>query len=404
LVKYLFLLFLFSYQNIFSQNSVSGIVVNGTDNSKLVAASVFINNSAKGTITDNDGKFILNTANETDFELIISYAGFATVSIKITYQNIQQFNTIKLFPRKQELQEVSITPPEKDGWQKWGRLFTDNFIGTSDFAQECTIKNPEVIKFFYNKKTRLLKAYSQGSINIYNKALGYNIHYQLEDFEKNSAQQTIVYYGYTRFEDLDTKNKHKEKKWQKNRSIAYNGSLMHFMRALYAGNIAEQGFEVREKLRVKNDDSAFAQIYRNGNIPEKVRIDTNEYIPIVYQRPNKIPDYIDLVSTKPFSFAAAVKKDSAAKNAFFYFADRLRIIYKNAKEKMEYLQQNLPSVHTPSFQNSDIYLINNEAIEVEPNGVYFNPVNMLCSGYWGWCKMAETLPTDYNFNGDVEKF
>ncbi|MDG4870120.1 hypothetical protein P8631_19190, partial [Guyparkeria sp. 1SP6A2] len=38
----------------------------------------------------------------------------------------------------------------------------------------------------------------------------------------------------------------KIKKWQRNRFDAYQGSLMHFMRAVFRNRIAEEGFEVRK--------------------------------------------------------------------------------------------------------------------------------------------------------------
>jgi hypothetical protein len=59
-MKYFFFFLIFFYQNTFSQtNQVNGIVINGEDNSKLASASIFINNSSKGTISNADGKFTL---------------------------------------------------------------------------------------------------------------------------------------------------------------------------------------------------------------------------------------------------------------------------------------------------------------------------------------------------------
>jgi hypothetical protein len=46
-------------------------------------------------------------------------------------------------------------------------------------------------------------------------------------------------------------------------------------------------------------------------------------------------------------------------------------------------------------QVSTAYLINDEPLQIEKNGSYFDPMNLLSYGYWGWCKMAEMLPTDY---------
>lgn len=192
-MKYFLLFFLFICRQTFAQQDVKGIVLNGTDNTKLIAASVFINYSTKGTTTGEDGKFVISGLAQTNFQLIISYVGFKTLSIDINAENINQFHIIKLFPRQRSLDDISIMPIDKKGWQKWGALFTRLFIGTSGFASDCTIENPRVIQFYQNKKTRVLHAYSDGPIIIHNKALGYEITYLLEDFQYDSVTQSMYY-------------------------------------------------------------------------------------------------------------------------------------------------------------------------------------------------------------------
>ncbi|MBA2249437.1 MAG: carboxypeptidase-like regulatory domain-containing protein [Chitinophagaceae bacterium] len=398
-MKYNLFIFLFFCNTAVSQTSISGVVINGSNNSKLPAASIFINNSTKGTIGNNDGTFTVTGITETNFELVISYTGFATISLKITPENIAQYQTIKMFPRKQELQEVSVLSADKDGWEKWGKMFTNNFIGTSDFALECHIENPEVLRFFYNKTNGILTAYSHGNLIIHNKALGYDIRYQLEEFVSDPVQHTITYVGYTGFEDLNTKNQHTIKKWNLNRQEAYMGSIMHFMRSLYSGTTSEAGFEVREKIIVNKNDPAFAEIYRNGNIPLFVKIDSMEYNTVAAKVYNKeVPAYIDLICTKPFPLKNMVLYDSISHEAEFYFVNHLRIVYKNAKEKNAYLLQNFRPQSQRTFQTSEIYLTDDEVIKIESNGLYFDPVNVITSGYWGWNKMAETLPADFRID------
>ncbi|MEJ7673201.1 MAG: hypothetical protein WKF59_10925 [Chitinophagaceae bacterium] len=70
-------------------------------------------------------------------------------------------------------------------------------------------------------------------------------------------------------------------------------------------------------------------------------------------------------------------------------------MYKNAKEKDDYLRKLHRPMGSENFQTSEFSLVMDEPILIEQNGVYFNPLNVLTSGYWGWCKMAEMLPIDY---------
>jgi len=391
---FLSIFFLFCSLFSYSQNRISGVVINGIDNGPLSAASVFINNSSKGTLTGNDGTFSINAITETNFELVISYTGFETVSLKVTPGNINSNFEIKLFPRTNELGEIKITSPEKDGWKKWGSFFTESFLGASDFALECKIINPGVLRFYYDKQNQILSAYSHGNLIIHNRALGYNIRYQLEEFRYDGKNKIITYIGYTGYDDLNLKNN--RNKWTSNRREAYRGSLLHFMRSVYANTTATEGFILREKIKVFPTDSAFKQIFRNGILVTNVVIDSNQYFSVA--GPKKVlsnsPEYIDLFNKKTFEITKAVASESENQKRF-YFLNYMQVVYKNAKEKDDYLRKLWRPLGSSKFQTSEFSLVMDEPILIEQNGLYFNPLNVITSGYWGWCKMAEMLPIDY---------
>lgn len=386
--------FLFSFLFSFSQNQISGVVINASDNSKMPSASVFINNSSKGTLTNSDGSFTITGITQTNFELVISYAGFETVSLKITPENIRSFHTIKLFPKKVELEEISLESPVKNGWEKYGKLFTENFIGTSQFALQCKIENPEVLRFFINKKTNVVRAISLGNILIENRALGYKVRYQLEQFTFDPKNRYVAYFGYTSFEDL---NKNTRRKFEKNRRQSFDGSLMHFFRALYTNTIAAQGFQVRERIRIANTDSAFTQIYRNGLVAKTVSFDTGKsspkYITLPGLKINGVPAYIDLVDPVPFDFNKAINIDPVSQQKTFYFPNHLQVAYGGKKLSAEL--SDVFSKSNSSIQFSDIILVREEPLIIYADGLYFDPTNLLTEGYWSTCKMAETLPSDY---------
>jgi hypothetical protein len=45
---------------------------------------------------------------------------------------------------------------------------------------------------------------------------------------------------------------------------------------------------------------------------------------------------------------------------------------------------------------SEITLINDRPVEIQANGSYFNPVDLMSTGYWAWSeKIATLLPFDY---------
>lgn len=60
---------------IIAQRSISGVVSNTADNEPLIGVNVYEKGTSSGTITDLDGKFIINVANE-NATLVFSYVGF----------------------------------------------------------------------------------------------------------------------------------------------------------------------------------------------------------------------------------------------------------------------------------------------------------------------------------------
>lgn len=396
-MKYFFIfIFLFS-QNVFSQSyQLSGTVINAADNSKLASASIFINSSTMGTLSDAEGKFTLNGISNQNFSLIISYTGFTTVSLQITPENIGKFHVVKMIPRENTLDQISIMIPVKDGWKKWGKFFTESFIGLSDLAKDCIIENPKTLLFFNDKKHNKLKAYSNGNLIIRNEALGYLVKYQLEEFDYDFTNKIITFVGYTNFQDLKTKSSRKRNRWIKARKEAYEGSIMHFMRALYADSTAAEGFNVYEKIRIYNTDTLFNKIYLPGKMPD-VRMGNSLYksSPGAIPAFKKIPEYINLTNVDTFSFADAVTTDFSTKQKEFYFDNYLQVIYKNKNLKKDYLLANGLPADLKINERSDAHLASNESLTIEADGSYFDSVNLQASGYWGWCKIAEMLPTDY---------
>jgi hypothetical protein len=396
-MKYFLFLLVCFCQNTFSQTSqVNGVIINAADNSKLASASIFINNSSKGTISNADGTFTLSGITERNFELVVSYTGFVSVSLKITPENMGRFQTIKMVPRKEMMEGVSIMVPEKDGWKTWGKFFTECFIGRSDFAKECVIENPKALRFFNDKRNNRLTAYSNTSLIIKNKALGYLIKYQLEEFDYDFKNKIITYTGYTNFQELETHNANKRKRWLQARKEAYYGSIMQFMRAVFADSVAEEGFEVHEKIRIDNTDTLFNKIYLPGNMPT-VRIGNEGYKARAGEIPSfkKIPDYVDLINIKDFSFADASTFDSSTKQKQFYFDNYIQVIYQKANAKMDYLLANGLPKYLKMKQSSEAKLLSEDPLIIEKDGSYYNSTNMISSGYWGWYKTAEMLPSDY---------
>jgi hypothetical protein len=164
-----------------SQKLLKGIVLDAEKNKPVPNASVFLNTTSFGTVTNNEGNFELLVPGGK-YDLIVSSIGYETYNQTINVDNMSDFITVKLKIKSQVLETVVVEPYEKDGWQKWGKLFLESFIGTSANSFNCTIKNKEVLHFRNSKKNNELSAFADEPLIIENKALGYTLKYQLETF------------------------------------------------------------------------------------------------------------------------------------------------------------------------------------------------------------------------------
>lgn len=373
---------------------LSGTIVNGENDQPVEGASIFINGASGGTVSGKGGEFVLVNITFSKFELVISHVSFETLVVPITTENIAKKFKIQLTPKQEELQNVVIAPVEKNGWERWGRLFVNNFIGTSELANNCVIKNPSVLRFRYNKNTGVLKVSGSDKLIIENKRLGYTIGYQLEDFVFDQKHSMTSYVGYTSFTPMQSSRNRKIENWKKERLEAYNGSLSHFMRTLYNNTTATEGFELRTLRRIYKHDTATRALYDALMHGTPGLYDTSRYVMQLYKPANSFqPPIIYLIGKHPISADSICKRNGDTVKLFF--SDNLMVLYKNEKEKPEYVTQRSGMNMKPQAQHSLIYFVVDEPVIVEKSGLFFNPLNIFTEDYWAWEKTAEMLPADY---------
>lgn len=87
--------------------NVTGRVLSAEDNEPIVGATVQIEGTNNGTVTDLDGKFTLNLPSSAKI-LVISFIGMETQKIDIKEKNKTDL-TIKLKPSAEVLDEVLVT-------------------------------------------------------------------------------------------------------------------------------------------------------------------------------------------------------------------------------------------------------------------------------------------------------
>jgi len=242
---------------------IKGKIVDATTGNPIPNASVYLNRSSKGTISNTQGEFVLYT-DETKKSLIVSYVGYQSDTI-LNYNN--KLLNIKLKPRTNELKEVVIGVSNMTR-EKQMKIFLTQFIGSS--SKDCIISNPDDINFTYHKKTRTLEADVNQPLIIHNKKLGYKITYFLSAFSYAPVQTSYPtessYYMETSYkgnyvfeEDTLGLTPTEIKKIRKARDRAYYGSRMRFIRLVLAG------VNWRENLANDREKTKFYYWYNNHN-------------------------------------------------------------------------------------------------------------------------------------------
>lgn len=388
------------------QKKIQGKVLTSDTHKPVALANVFLSNTSIGTITNENGEFTISRVPEGKYDLVVSFVGYESYILAVYSSHLPTYLTIVLKPKFDELQEVIVEPYEKNGWEKWGIFFMENFMGTTAFSQDCKLLNKEVIKFRMNKKENILKAVANDQLVIVNNALGYKLKYDLTRFEYNFGTRIFLYQGYPLFEEIETKRNGLQKRWAKNRDDAYYGSMMHFMRSLFRNTLLEDKFEVRKLIKIpvaeqkrvmaiyqammKKSAASGRPIIRDLDMAATYP-DSAAYYKGVMQHPENMSVLINRILPGD-SIAFGIDSNTAGLS----FKDYLQVVYPPKNTPLEY-QKFLRKGDLIAPVTSELFLTSNRPISVVSNGNFFEGIDIITSGYWGWSeKIGNMLPSDFN--------
>ncbi|GEP50958.1 hypothetical protein FNO01nite_16300 [Flavobacterium noncentrifugens] len=245
--------------------TLSGIVFD--ENKETIAgASVYLDGTSIGTITDDQGKYELHAANKINTTLVIGFIGYESKIIANPFENPNQ--KIYLVPKETHLKEVTVIA---DGFSRADKLkiFREEFLGKTKAGRSCKILNETDISFSYDTKTNQLAAFSSVPIQIQNNYLGYEIAFSLVDFYVNfnlkSIKSADVYSSYLAGTTFYKDNIKKKKAYLEKRKKTYYGSQMHFFRNLSKNIWDKKSFQLFEGSYLANPNDHF-QIQKNAGI------------------------------------------------------------------------------------------------------------------------------------------
>ncbi len=390
---------------IHAQSTIKGVVYDDSTHEPVAAASVFLSNTSFGTVTDSKGNFKLSITRQGTYTFVVTSLGYTTYSKTILINNNTGYITVLLKSKINQLNDVVISGNRKkeiveDGWLKYGNFFLDNFIGTSKEARQCILKNKSVIRFIFSQKKNALTASANQPLIIENKALGYSIKYQLEDFTYDYDSRYLSFNGYALFSEMDG-DVRKQFYWQQQRKEMYKLSIMRFIRALYSNKLVENNYMVyrlhtnvaniaKEEMRIKElgYDSTHSRNIKKH--PYEKSLSSTEFA--YYKKVMSQPDTIDVVSNDLLSADSIVSTENDSLKTLT-FSDHIIVNYTTQKIPLRYKWANPDAKDSAS---SVLSLVNNQPVIISADGSYYNAPHLLYEGFWGWWqRIATMLPYDY---------
>lgn len=240
---------------------ITGVVLNEETNKPIPLVEVFISGSTFGSITNEEGKFELETS-YLPCQLIASHISYAPFN-KLVDAESRTDLTIRLIPYQHEIKEITVESMSrrKDNME----LFKRGFLGWDDIASTCTILNDSVLSFMWD--SLVFTATAHQPVLIDNPKLGYRIKiilknfkliYKPEDYKRIHRGRKIkpdvtgaIYHIVSNFyySPYPPGTRREQERIEKTRLRVFYGSKMHFLRALYSGQMKVHGYEINPGIK-----------------------------------------------------------------------------------------------------------------------------------------------------------
>ncbi len=349
--------------------TISGQVTDAQTRESLPGATVFIAESTNGTITDQDGRYVLEGVPTGAVRVYVSFVGFESQRRNLIVSEGDSPNvSFALAPSPIPLDDVTVSGESDRQWRRDLERFIEQFLGQTDNARKVTLENPLALTFTGSTRERLVAQISEPLI-VDNRALGYRITYHLTQFESTRSRTTFA--GEPLYHELEPADEQEAERWQQARRRAFAGSRRHFLRSLARGTLQEQGFRI-------------------AHIPERgfIRV-TGSINPAPIE-----PEDILTPSTRDETFRVTSQSPRL-----------VQVTYTGEDEERRYVdwwneQSRLWDHFNAQPQQISWLLTEYGAATIDAEGRTVDPLVVVDYGYWAYHRLADALPREYVYDGD----
>lgn len=335
-------------------------------NNALQAATVYLDGSTVATTTDAEGYFKINGNATGRATLVVSYMGYKTIRLENPFQH----KKIKVLMEDDaiSMQEVVLVkgPYTRKEMMK---AFKEQFLGNTDAGSSCKILNEDDINLYYDINTNTLNATSHKPIKIKNSYLGYEVFFELADFNVVYRRRSLssfsidksYFSGTTFYKELS-----QSKKTDKRRLNSYLGSTSHFV-----NTIANESWD-KEKLALFVDG---------------FKVDPKNYF--------EVSDTLGVkkitVLKEPMKQVPIYKKESPEVSR----KGQTIIIGSREETITGYNETEVPFNVLFNGKHQSLADFTEKVVYVDENGNYSPVYGVMVGGYMSSLKVGDMLPIDY---------
>lgn len=233
-----------------------GVVRNSNNNEPIPNVLIYFANSSVGTVSRMDGSFNINKPKNVKGALVFRSMGFELTTL--TDLDGTSFKTVYLKEKADQLDEVIVSGDPMSRRDKEG-YFLNFFIGTTYFSKGVEIENIEEISLKFIPSEMVLIAEAPTPILIHHPKLGYDIVYDLLEFQINFKRNenfglledaspylpvSGYFEGYPFYDDKSNDLPENEDIISLRREL-YQSSLFNFFKGITTGNLKEHKFKLK---------------------------------------------------------------------------------------------------------------------------------------------------------------
>ena len=158
------------------------MVIDADTKEPITGASVYLNRTTIGGVTDISGKYELNTTTILYTQLIISCIGYEKVVVEKPFEFLP--DTIFLKEKSILMDEVSVSVKAKSVFSEKKKMqaFREQLFGVTFPQRSCRILNEKDVRLLYDPEANKLHGYANVPLKIENYYLGYDILFELIEF------------------------------------------------------------------------------------------------------------------------------------------------------------------------------------------------------------------------------